>query len=97
MANFDFEPLAADAGLFTGTQFHRRGASVKFRVSGHAGSPDFFAISGLTTDNYPNGERLMGSSTDPNADLMFKTFVARPVFADDFESSNTNAWSTTQP
>ena len=73
------------------------GETIAIRFSTTATLPDFFAVFGLTTENYPNGERLAGSGTDPDADLMFKTFIARPVFADGFESNNTSAWSTTQP
>ncbi len=62
-----------------------------------ATSPNIYGIRGLTTDNYPNGERLTVSGGDPDNELMFKTFVAQPVFADDFESGYTSAWSVTAP
>jgi len=49
----------------------------------------------MTTDNYPNGERISISGADPDNDLMFKTFVAQPLFSNGFESGDTSAWSGT--
>ncbi len=59
--------------------------------------PYNYGIRGLTTDNYPNGERLSGSGAAPALDLMFKTFVAQSVFYDGFESGDTLAWSGVVP
>jgi len=48
------------------------------------------------SDNYANGSRVgSNGDADPGRDLIFKTFVAQPVFADGFESSDTNFWSIT--
>lgn len=59
--------------------------------------PDLYGVYAITTDSYPNGQYVTHGGTAAHMDLMFKIFVARPVFADDFESGNTSAWSTTQP
>ena len=60
-----------------------------------ATSPNIYGIRGMTTDNYPNGERISISGADPDNDLMFKTFVAQPLFSNGFESGDTSAWSGT--
>ena len=69
------------------------GETMAIRLSTAAVSPDFYGVRGMTSDAYPNGERLTGGSTpEPGSDLMFKTFVALPVFADGFETGDTEAW-----
>lgn len=60
-------------------------------------SPNVYGIRGMTSDAYPNGERVSGGGTSQNGDLMFKTFVAQPVFGDGFESGNMEAWSSHTP
>jgi len=74
------------------------GDALAIRFTTASISPAIYGIRGLMSDNYANGSRV-GSNGDanPDSDLMFKTFVAQPVFADGFESSDTSFWSLTQP
>jgi len=73
------------------------GETIAIRLSSVVTLPDLYGVRATTLDTYPNGQFLTGGGTAAHMDMMFKIFVARPVFADDFESSNTGAWSTTQP
>ncbi len=73
------------------------GETIAIQLSSAVTLPDLYGAYAATVDTYPNGQFLASGNTAGNMDLMFKIFVARPVFADDFESSNTGAWSTTQP
>ncbi|RLE25004.1 MAG: hypothetical protein DRJ65_08810 [Acidobacteria bacterium] len=69
------------------------GETMAIRLSTAAVSPDFYGIRGMTSNAYPNGEWFAGNNPpDPGNDLMFKTFVALPVFADDFETGDLGAW-----
>ncbi len=73
------------------------GDALAIRFTTTSISPAIYGIRGLMSDNYPNGERVRSNGdADPDNDLMFKTFVALPVFADGFESSDTSFWSITQ-
>jgi hypothetical protein len=76
-------------GIMVGT-----GETIAILFTTAATTPDFYGVDGISTDSYPNGERITASGVAQDLDLMFKTFVARPVFDDGFESGNTSVWSS---
>ncbi len=71
------------------------GETIAFWFTTAAVLPDLYSIRIDRTDNYPNGEFISAGGPTPLYDHMFKTFVARPVFADGFESGTTSAWTST--
>jgi len=71
------------------------GETIAIWLTTAATLPDHFSVYSHTTDGYPNGELITTGGTVSGYDLMFKTFVARPVFADGFESGDTFDWSAT--
>jgi hypothetical protein len=74
------------------------GDALAIRFTTTSISPAIYGMRGLMSDNYANGSRV-GSNGDanPDSDLMFKTFVAQPVFYDGFEAGDTSAWSGVVP
>jgi len=56
-------------------------------------SPDGYIYRIISGNPYPNGEYITTTGAVADVDVVFKTFVAGPIFSDGFETGDTSAWS----
>lgn len=59
--------------------------------------PSGYSVRFAGEGSYADGQMFTPFGPNDGADLVFKTFVAVPLFDDGFETGDTDAWSTSVP